>query len=261
MQKNNSIKVSVIMNCHNGANYLSDSIKSLLKQKYKNWELIFWDNMSLDNSKQILLNFKDKRIKYFKSKKFTSLYKARNMAIKKANGKFICFLDTDDWWSPDKLKEQINLVLKNKKANFIYSNFYIFDQNKNKTKIKYTGELPSGLITEFLLKEYKVGILTVMINKKIFKYKKFNEKFNIIGDFDFFINLSLKEKFLCVQKPLAHYRYHNTNFSRKISIYQNELNIWLLENENRFSKLGYSLRHVKLNYLKIKIKKALSYVF
>ena len=68
MQKNNSIKVSVIMNCHNGANYLNDSIKSLLKQKYKNWELIFWDNMSLDNSKQILLNFKDKRIKYFKSK-------------------------------------------------------------------------------------------------------------------------------------------------------------------------------------------------
>ena len=53
------------------ANYLNDSIKSLLKQKYKNWELIFWDNMSLDNSKQILLNFKDKRIKYFKSKKFT----------------------------------------------------------------------------------------------------------------------------------------------------------------------------------------------
>ena len=120
------------MNCYNGEKYLRKSISSVIHQTYKNWELIFWDNMSLDNSKQILLNFKDKRIKYFKSKKFTSLYKARNMAIKKANGKFICFLDTDDWWSPDKLKEQINLVLKNKKANFIYSNFYIFDQNKKK---------------------------------------------------------------------------------------------------------------------------------
>ena len=74
MPKTNFPLISVIMNCYNGSKYLKNSIKSLLNQKYKNWELIFWDNKSLDDSKKILLGFKDKRIKYFKSKNFLSLY-------------------------------------------------------------------------------------------------------------------------------------------------------------------------------------------
>ena len=81
--------VSIIMNCHNGDLYLKESLKSVLKQKYKNWELIFWDNCSTDNSKQIIKKLKDKRIKYFFSGKFNTLYKSRNLAIKKAKGKYI----------------------------------------------------------------------------------------------------------------------------------------------------------------------------
>ena len=57
----------------------------------------FFDNQSSDNSKRILKSFKDRRLKYFKSKKYLKLYNARNLAIKKANGKYICFLDTDDF--------------------------------------------------------------------------------------------------------------------------------------------------------------------
>ncbi len=262
MKKINKIKVSVIMNCHNGAKYLRQSIQSLLKQKYKNWELIFWDNLSTDNSKKILFKYKnDKRIKYFKSKIFTSLYKARNMAIKKAAGKYICFLDTDDWWNPNKLKDQINLVYKNKDINFIYTNFYIFNQIKKKKKFNYNQKLPSGMVTQFLLNNYKIGILTVMINKKFFKYYKFNEKYNIIGDFDYFINLSLKEKFFCIQKPLAYYRYHDNNFSRKIDIFQNEYKMWIKKNEKKFLKLGYSFKNIKINFLKLKIKNLLNYKF
>ena len=90
--------VSVIMNCHNGEKYLKESIKSLMSQTYKNWELSFWDNNSLDNSKKILKEIKDKRIKYFKSEKFQNLYHSRNLAIKKAKGKYVGFLDVDDLW-------------------------------------------------------------------------------------------------------------------------------------------------------------------
>ena len=101
--KNSKPFVSIIMNCYNGEKYLKKSIQSVINQTYKNWELIFWDNQSIDKSKQILESFSDKRIRYFKSKKFRSLYDARNFAIKKANGKYICFLDTDDWWFKKKL--------------------------------------------------------------------------------------------------------------------------------------------------------------
>ena len=100
--------VSIIMNCHNGQEFLEEAIKSVLSQKYQNWELIFWDNFSTDNSKKILQEFSDERIKYFKSNKFTNLYEARNLAIEKSKGEYIGFLDTDDLWATDKLQKQMN---------------------------------------------------------------------------------------------------------------------------------------------------------
>ena len=62
--------VSIIMNCYNGDKYLRKSIKSIISQSYKNWELIFWDNMSEDNSRNILKSFKDKRIFTLDQKNF-----------------------------------------------------------------------------------------------------------------------------------------------------------------------------------------------
>ena len=118
--KNKKPLISIIMNCYNGEKYLKKSINSIINQSYKNWELIFWDNQSQDNSKKILLSFKDKRIKYFKSKKLLNLYNARNLAITKSIGTYICFLDTDDWWMKKKLQTQVNFINNNKKVNFIY---------------------------------------------------------------------------------------------------------------------------------------------
>ena len=101
--------ISIIMNCFNGERYLDDSLKSILSQTYQNWELIFWDNLSTDNSKKIFLKYKDSRFKYYQANEHTILYVARNLAIKKANGEFIAFLDTDDIWLKNKLSEQISL--------------------------------------------------------------------------------------------------------------------------------------------------------
>ncbi len=67
-------KISVVMNCYNGEKYLYKSIKSVVGQTYKNWELIFWDNNSIDNSYKIFKKFKDKRLKYFRSKSYQKLY-------------------------------------------------------------------------------------------------------------------------------------------------------------------------------------------
>ena len=99
--------ISIIMNCYNGGQYLEESINSVINQTYKNWELIFWDNLSTDNSFKIFEKFKDKRLKYFCSKMHNVLYDARNLAIQKAQGDFIAFLDTDDIWLSDKIEKQL----------------------------------------------------------------------------------------------------------------------------------------------------------
>jgi glycosyltransferase involved in cell wall biosynthesis len=76
--------VSIIINCHNGEKYLDKTIKSVLGQNYKHWEIIFFDNNSTDKSSFIVKKYKDRRIKYFKSQKKHSLYKARNLATSKS---------------------------------------------------------------------------------------------------------------------------------------------------------------------------------
>ena len=257
--KKNSHLISIIMNCHNGEKFLEQSIKSIISQSYKKWELIFWDNCSTDNSKKILKKIKDKRIKYFKSKKYSTLYKARNIAIKKAKGKYIAFLDTDDWWHKTKLEEQIKFLKKNKKYQIICTNFYLYFQNINKFKKCYSS-LPSGLITQKLLNNYSVGISTVLLEKKFFKKFVFNEKYNIVGDFDFFINLSRHYNIGIIEKPLTFYRIHKSNLSiKKIDLYYNELKNWLSFNEKKFLKEKFKLRNIKILLVKLKIKVFLNY--
>ena len=117
--------ISIIINCFNGEKYLKDCLISVLNQSYTNWEVIFWDNQSSDNSKRIFLEFKDKRFKYYNSNNHTTLYEARNNAIKKSTGEIIAFLDTDDWWEKNKLEKQVPLF-ENKKIGMVYSNCYLF---------------------------------------------------------------------------------------------------------------------------------------
>ena len=102
LSETNNPLISVIINCYNGEKFLKKSIESVINQTYSNWEIIFWDNLSNDNSKKIVNHYTDKRIKYFGAKNFTKLYEARNLAIEKASGEYIAFLDVDDWWTNNK---------------------------------------------------------------------------------------------------------------------------------------------------------------
>lgn len=255
LNKRTAPLVSVIMNCYNGEKYLRESINSVISQTYKNWELVFWDNNSNDGSKKILLNFKDKRIKYFHSKNLLNLYHARNLAIKKSKGKYISFLDTDDTWSKNKLKIQVSCLKKSKKK-IIYSNYYILDTIKKSKKLFTKKKLFEGQITQELLKNYKIGILTVLIDKEIFKKYSFNKKYNIIGDFDLFIKLSCSFYIQCIQKPLANYRIHTTNFSEKNrDLYIEELKHWINKNYYFFKKKNIHIYSQKIFLFKFIIKK------
>ena len=252
INSNNYPLVSVIMNCYNGQTYLADAIKSVLLQTYNNFEVIFWDNQSQDNSASIYKSFKDKRLKYYYAKKHTSLYQARNLALKKSRGKLIAFLDTDDVWFKDKLSSQIKQI-KNKKSALVYSNYYILNQVTGLKKIAYKDKLPEGIIYKELLKNYFLGIGTVLIKKDIFLKGRifFNTRFNIIGDFDFFTRLSKNNYFSCLQRPLSIYRIHKESFSNKnYQMHINELKFWLKKEKFFDESLIFSLRQ-KIFYMEI----------
>ena len=258
--KNKDKLVSIILNCFNGEEYLKHALKSITNQSYQNWELIFWDNKSSDKSKQIFDSFKNKKFKYFLAKKHTSLYAARNLAISKAKGNFISFIDADDLWEKDKLKKQIKLF-EDQKVAVVYGNSWIRKEKINKKKIFIKYEMKDGLIHNDLIKSYNVGILTAVIKKK-FKVKKkkiFNDKYNIIGDFDFFINLSKKNIFKVVQEPVATYRIHEKNLSLlKKNVEIIEYEDWLKNNKKNISEENFQIikkKILQLKFMNIKFKK------
>ena len=244
--------ISIIMNCYNGEEFLNQLIQSVIAQTYKNWELNFWDNRSTDNSSKILGKFKDKRIKYFYAKKNTVLYEARNLAIKEAKGEFIAFLDVDDFWTADKLQRQIP-KFKDKKVSLVYGNFYKFFNKNKKKEIAFNSYLPEGFILPEIIKDYKVGLSTVLIRKKSVKNqnKIFNDKYDLISDFDFILHFSKKNYFACVNKPLAYYRIHNNQLQKKELINQaKQYCRWYKEKKIEINFKNYDLETLrkKFNY-------------
>ena len=259
MHKNKNKKpplVSIILNCYNSAKFLKKSIRSVIFQSYKNWELIIFDNCSNDSTKSEILKFKkNKKIRYFRSKKFYSLYNARNLAIKKTNGSLIAFLDADDWWSKNKLKRQVEFLELNKEYNIVYSNLYLFNEKKNKISLFSKKKLYGGKITQLLLNDFKMPILTTMMRKKIFLKHSFDKSYNIIGDFDLFIRLSLKEKIFSIQEPLAFYRIHDSNMTtKKIDLNISELEKWLLKNTNKKQFKNYDFSNIQKTIQTLKVK-------
>ena len=242
------------MNCHNSQKYLRQSISSVINQSYKNWEIILWDNKSTDQSRKIVESFKNKKIKYFFSNKLTNLGKARNLAVKKAKGKYIAFIDTDDTWPKNKLKIQMEFLKKNK-FKICFTNFNNFYQKK-RIKEKKVKKNIKKITTQSLLNDYPLGIITVVMEKSLFRLKKFNEKLNILEDFDLFIHLSFNTNIGFINKVLADYRIHGKNFTiEKSNIYINELKQWINENEKKFLKKNLSLSMQKKYLIKLKIKK------
>ena len=222
--------ISIVMNCFNGEKYLSDSLESIQKQTYKNWELIFWDNLSTDKSKAIFESFEDKRFRYYSAIEHTTLTKARNFALSKCKGDFIAFLDVDDWWSLNKLELQLKMFA-DPLVQIVYGNFLVNNFKKksviygiparkikpNKKAIMYNFNLPSGYILDYLIKEYVVGMMTIMIRKEIFlNYKyQFNENISILCDLDLVLKISSKFKIECCNIIIAHKRLHGDNTFNK----------------------------------------------
>lgn len=108
----NEVMISVIIPTHNRAYIISNAIKSVLEQTYKNLELIVVDDGSNDDTKNIVNKFNDTRLKYIKYDKARGACYARNLGIKSAKGSYIAFNDSDDMWHFDKLEKQLRYIKK-----------------------------------------------------------------------------------------------------------------------------------------------------
>ena len=136
-----------------------------------------------------------------------------------------------------------------------YSNYFVKNEINKKKYLKFDKKFRSGKVTQELLNYYSIGILTVFLKKSIFNNFIFDGRYNVIGDFDFFIKLSRKYKIAYVEKPLAIYRVHKNNYHSK-HIYKliSELRFWIKKNKNTLNKENLSLFNQKFYLFKLKVK-------
>ena len=149
----NSELVSIITPCFNSELFIEDTIKSIINQTYKNWELILIDDFSNDNTIKIIEKFNDHRIKCFYNKKNIGPAYSRNLGLKESNGRFLSFCDSDDIWEKNKLQIQVKFMIDND-IPISYTSYSIIDLEgnelnkiiKSKKEINYYGYLKSTII-------------------------------------------------------------------------------------------------------------------
>ncbi len=213
MNHNSEPLVSIIMNSYNGEKFVQEAIESIYAQNYKNWEIIFWDNASVDNTAKIAQAF-DSKTKYFCSKKNIPLGYARNLAFNKANGDFIAFLDDDDLWLPTKLEEQIPIFLKNSDIGLVYSDVIYFNQKghekRNFDQFNYLeGRCFSNLLAK--IEAFPITTASVIFRSKVLKSNLIDCADDLvpIRDADLFCRIAYDWEIQCVNSPLAKIRIHD----------------------------------------------------
>lgn len=211
-------KVSVIIPTYNRGYLIREAIDSVLKQDFKDFEIIVVDDGSTDNTKEVLSNYENIRYIYQQNK---GRSEAKNTGIRAARGAYIAFLDDDDIWLSNKLEKQIAFLDSHSETGLVHTFSEVIDEDgnilgketerrlnfyKQAIKIGYTYEGMSRLCIMFLS--------TVTLRKECFSLAGFFDgNIPAFEDWDFYLRFALKYKISLIPEILVKYRLHKKNTS------------------------------------------------
>ena len=235
---------------YNNANFLDQSIQSVINQSFKNWKIYIVDDSSTDNSKEIILKYKNnKKIKSFFLKKNRGPSYCRNYAISKSKSHLIAFLDSDDFWSKEKLSKQINFM-KKKKLLFTFTDYVPFI-NRSEKYLKATN-IKKILNYKDFIHDSSIGTSTMIVKRSLIQGIKF-KKTNIMEDYIFKCDILRKKKVNSIKLgiPLTYYRI--LKGSRNSNKLRNFFTLWKLNKKyNNLNMLQniYSVIMISVSSLK-----------
>ncbi|MEO0336499.1 MAG: glycosyltransferase family 2 protein, partial [Pseudomonadota bacterium] len=210
--ENSGPLVSVVIPLFNKEDFVCQAVKSVLDQTYKNLEILVIDDCSTDSSLKNLESLgKDPRVVVVRVKKNQGVANARNQGIDLAKGEYVCFLDSDDMWSPAKVEQQLEHLLKTGADVCCTGYRHVNAKGKELRKVIPPAD---NICYEKLLNQNVIGCSTVMAKKEVLR----REKFKNIGheDFCFWLDL-LKEqrtRIVGLKTPLVDYRIVESSLSR-----------------------------------------------
>jgi glycosyltransferase involved in cell wall biosynthesis len=192
--------VSVIIPTCNRAPFLSDAIQSVLKQTYRDFELIVVDDGSTDNSREIVAAFGARVRYFFQENKGVSA--ARNAGIRAAQGAFLAFLDSDDLWHKKKLAVQIESMQSDPLVKICYTN-EIWLRNGTHLNQKKKHQKFSGWIFEPMLPLCLISASSILLAREVLdRVGVFDENLPVCEDYDLWLRLALSYPITFIDQPL-----------------------------------------------------------
>ena len=185
---------SIIVPTYNRADILKQAIQSVINQTDPSWELIIVDNFSSDDTKSVVNSFKDKRIKFFQINNKGIIAKSRNLGISHSLGDWIAFLDSDDYFFPQKL--EICRRYTNKSQDIIYHPTWIqHSANKKIIDLTWTRDISKQPFINLLFEVPTFATSSVLVRKQLLdKDNLFPEKDSLVASEDFYLWLKLSSK-------------------------------------------------------------------
>lgn len=249
--------VSIIMPSYNTANFISETIESVLAQTYSNWELIIVDDCSTDDTDAVVRPYlADDRIRYLKNEKNSGAAVSRNRALREARGKWIAFLDSDDLWLPEKLEKQIDFMEKYG-YKFTYTDYQI-QLNGSWLPYIYTGP---NVVNRHKMRNYcYFSTITVMYDRE---FVGLIQIVPIRKNNDYAMWLKIIEKSPCyrLDECLSYYIKHDGSISsgKKWKLIKYHYILWrIAEQENPFNACILTLRNLFWGVIKkIKYKRSI----
>ena len=236
-------QISVVMPIYNGAKWLCDSVPSVINQTYKDWELILVNDGSTDNSADILNKYahQDARIRVFHNKN-VGPGESLNFGIQKARGKYMCFLDQDDKYTEDYLKEMFDSIQSvDADVAICYARFFN-DITKSTERIAYpwfeSGEFPQNEKIKILSSFYPQW--TKIIRRDLIE--KFDIRFpgrhNKVHDVPFHIlTLWFAQKIMIVNQELYMHRQHENQITSDLKDFFKDGHITTLFDIEKYCEL------------------------
>jgi glycosyltransferase involved in cell wall biosynthesis len=187
---------SIILPTYNRAHLIKTAVNSVLMQTFLDWELIIVDDGSTDNTKEVISEFSssERRIKYFYQENQERSI-ARNNGIEQSSGQYICFLDSDDYFLPEKLEQLHNFIKVSIQNDSVFYDGLSFFINNSVVKIPLPTKKEYETIHEFLFKN-PLGSLQICAPAKVFKEFKFNPSLRIGEDVELWLRIANKFEFI-----------------------------------------------------------------
>lgn len=213
----NEIIVSICLPTYNRANLLRRAIESICSQTYRHFELIIVDDGSTDDTKEMIDSFHDARIRFIRHETNKGLMASRNTALRYARGTYIAFQDSDDWWDPEKLQEEVALLEQAPLAvGAAYSRMGKRYHNGTVALCPLDNAINEGnLLSSFLQGGYIVTLQALLMRRECLdKTGMFDEQFRVFGDAEFAIRLAAIYEFVYNPRVRVHLEVQTDSISR-----------------------------------------------